>query len=117
MTELKLSDWTSGYHGVLQQVLQFAQPAVLVAGVLSLYRLLKLPQVRLAVPGVAHVLEENAQTPDINNLQRKIQFKLVLSSLNQMVLSKLVLSSLNWFCPVLSGRKTGSIWFKLVLSS
>lgn len=50
------------YHGVLQQVLQFAQSAVLVAGILSLYGVLKLAEVRLTVPRVAHELQEEAET-------------------------------------------------------
>ena len=44
------------YHRVLQQVLQLAQPAALVTGVLSLYGVLELTQVRLAVPCVTHKL-------------------------------------------------------------
>lgn len=44
------------YHGVLQQVLQFAQAAVLVTDVLSLDGFLELPKIRLTVPGVAHEL-------------------------------------------------------------
>lgn len=46
------------YHGVLQQVLQLAQSAVLVTGVLSLDGFLELPQVRLAVPSIAHELKK-----------------------------------------------------------
>lgn len=49
------------YHGVLQQVLQLAQSAVLVTGVLSLDGFLELPQVRLAVPSITHELKKKKQ--------------------------------------------------------
>lgn len=54
-------DMCCRYHGVLQQVLQLAQSAVLVAGVLSLDGFLELPQVRLAVPSITHELEEKKE--------------------------------------------------------
>jgi len=46
------------YHRVLQQVLQFAQSAVAVTRVLSLYGVLELPQVRLTVTHLAHNLRK-----------------------------------------------------------
>lgn len=46
------------YHWVLQQVLQFAQAAAFVTGVLSFDGVLELPKIWLAVPGVAHELIE-----------------------------------------------------------
>lgn len=47
-----------GYHRVLQQVLQFAQSAVPITGILSLNGFLELAEVRLTVPRVTHELEE-----------------------------------------------------------
>lgn len=59
------------YHGVLQQVLQFAEAAVPVTGVLPLDGLLQLPQVRLAVTGVAHELEHRGRRCETENVRKR----------------------------------------------
>lgn len=58
------------YHGVLQQVLQFAEAAALVTGVLPLDGFLELPKIRLTVPGVAHELIEDT---NIKTLRVKVK--------------------------------------------
>lgn len=60
------------YHGVLQQVLQFAQAAVLVTDVLPLDGFLELPKIRLTVPGVAHELIKDTIIKALQRCQKKI---------------------------------------------
>ena len=60
----------SGYHGVLEQVLQLAQSAVLVAGVLSLDGVLKLSQVALTLPSITHKLTGGETNRSIEKSER-----------------------------------------------
>lgn len=70
------------YHGVLQQVLQFAQSAVLVTGVLSLDGFLELPQIRLTVPGVTHKLIKGIDMKTLQWCQQNMPKKTPLRGFN-----------------------------------
>lgn len=70
--------WGIRYHGVLQQVLQFAQSAVLVTGVLSLDGFLELPQIWLTVPGVTHKLVKGIDMKTLQRWQQNMPKKIPL---------------------------------------
>lgn len=76
----------SNYHGVLQQILQFAQSAAPVTGVLSLDGFLELAEVRLTVPSVTHELAKEKPMLGCNKKH---------SSYVQTTLTKMANKSLN----------------------
>lgn len=77
LRKLIISTWNlvkgGRYHRVLQQVLQFAQSAVPVTGVLSLDGFLELAQVRLAVPSIAHELTRETRIFDVMPLRGPVE--------------------------------------------